>query len=139
MAITGPEIAGPTVSPSSSSTVEVRTSSLSASVADLSLSPQEAAAIAVQPVEEAAQTPVDTDPAEDDPLASAAATIEELVGGFTGEGELEILLDEEADRFIYQSVDPETGEVLRQFPPEEILQLVRAIRDMEGLVIDETA
>jgi len=74
-----------------------------------------------------------------DPLAEAAQIIEELATGFVGEGELEIIRDEEADRFVYQSVSPETQEVIRQFPPEELLRVVRYIREVEGLILDETA
>lgn len=74
-----------------------------------------------------------------DPFAEASEVIDGIVGGFTAGGELEILLDEETDRFIYQAIDTETGEVIRQFPPEEILRVVRAVREIEGLVLDESA
>ncbi|MGF1606677.1 MAG: flagellar protein FlaG [Rhodothalassiaceae bacterium] len=74
-----------------------------------------------------------------DPLEEAATVIDGLIGGFTEGGELEILFDEETDRFVYQVIDSDTSEVLRQFPPEELLRVVRAIRDVEGLVLDETA
>jgi len=47
--------------------------------------------------------------------------------------------DEESGRFVYKSVDTLSGEVIRQFPPEEILRLVRAVREAAGLVFDESA
>lgn len=47
--------------------------------------------------------------------------------------------DEESGRFVYKSVDIASGEVVRQFPPEEMLRLVRAVREVAGLILDEDA
>jgi len=65
--------------------------------------------------------------------------LEEVMGDGFPARELRVSRDEESARFVYTSVDIESGEVIRQFPPEEILRLVRAVREAAGLVHDETA
>lgn len=42
-------------------------------------------------------------------------------------------------RFIYRILDPDTGETMRQWPPENYLDLMEFLRDQRGGVIDETA
>ncbi|MBK5911053.1 hypothetical protein CCR85_06055 [Rhodothalassium salexigens] len=75
----------------------------------------------------------------DDRLAEAEAMIAEMTVGLRGEGRFEVVVDEESKRFIYRAVDEQTGEVIRQFPPEAILKAVRAIREFEGLLVDQDA
>lgn len=65
--------------------------------------------------------------------------LEEVMGDGYPARELRVSRDEESARFVYTSVDIESGEVIRQFPPEEILRLVRAVREAAGLVLDENA
>jgi uncharacterized FlaG/YvyC family protein len=55
------------------------------------------------------------------------------------DSKLQIEQDKETGTFIYRSVDPETGEVLMQWPSEEILKLRESLRDMEGLLVDKQA
>ena len=50
---------------------------------------------------------------------------------------LQIEQDRETGTFIYRSVDPETGEVLRQWPPEQLLNLRHSLSEFEGLLFDE--
>jgi len=55
---------------------------------------------------------------------------------------LRIDLDNESGRFIYQGVDVKTGDVVIQFPSEEILKLIAFNRErdgVEGIVFDEEA
>lgn len=55
---------------------------------------------------------------------------------------LRIDLDSDSGRFIYQGVDVKTGDVVVQFPSEEILKLIAFNRErdgVEGIVIDEKA
>ncbi len=76
-----------------------------------------------------------------DPLEQAA----ELLAEFIPEVEqvantsLRIDRDEETDRFVYFSVDDESGEIVRQFPPENILRFLSYYRGLEGLLLDEDA
>ncbi|WP_341539391.1 flagellar protein FlaG [Rhodothalassium salexigens] len=84
-------------------------------------------------------SPGQDNPNLDDRLAEAEAMIAEMTVGLRGEGRFEVVVDEESKRFIYRAVDEQTGEVIRQFPPEAILKAVRAIREFEGLLVDQDA
>ncbi len=77
----------------------------------------------------------------DDPLVQAALALEEILPGgeFPPNTSLRIEQDEESGRFIYQSIDNETGEVVRQFPPEDILEILALFRDPEGVIFDDLA
>ncbi len=50
---------------------------------------------------------------------------------------LQIEQDRETGTFIYRSVDPETGEVLRQWPPDQLLKLRESLTEIEGLLFDK--
>ncbi|MEZ5757050.1 MAG: flagellar protein FlaG [Emcibacteraceae bacterium] len=52
---------------------------------------------------------------------------------------LSIDVDGESGLFVYKSVDKKSGEVVSQFPAEEVLALIAYYRETEGLVVDETA
>ncbi|WP_339864601.1 flagellar protein FlaG [Paremcibacter congregatus] len=55
---------------------------------------------------------------------------------------LRINLDDDSGRFVYQGVDVNTGDVITQFPAEEVLKFLSYIREkngLEGIVVDETA
>ncbi|MFP4519888.1 MAG: flagellar protein FlaG [Oceanicaulis sp.] len=45
----------------------------------------------------------------------------------------------EAGRFVYKILDPETGETMRQWPPEKYLDLVAYLRDQQGGLVNRTA
>ena len=72
-------------------------------------------------------------------MVKAAETIREFVPQEGPETELRIDKDDETGRFIYKSVDKESGEVIKQFPPETILELISQYRSLEGLVVDDDA
>jgi flagellar protein FlaG len=50
---------------------------------------------------------------------------------------LQIEQDRDTGTFIYRSVDPETGEILRQWPPEQLLKLRESLTEIEGLLFDK--
>jgi len=53
---------------------------------------------------------------------------------------LRINQDEETGRYIYQGIDTKTGDVITQFPAEEILKFIaynRGQDGVEGIVVDE--
>lgn len=76
-----------------------------------------------------------------DPLEIAANALEAALPGgeFPPNTTLRIEQDEESGRFVYQSVDNETGEVVRQFPPEDFLEILSSFREPEGVVVDDLA
>jgi len=53
---------------------------------------------------------------------------------------LVIRKDDDTDRFIYEFRDPSTGEVVKQFPAEQVLQALASFRQaMTGKVVDRQA
>ena len=76
---------------------------------------------------------------EGDPLVKAAKAIEDLIPEIdqTPNTRLRIDKDEETGRFIYYNIDNDSGEVVRQFPPENILEFLASFRNVEGLVLDD--
>ena len=52
---------------------------------------------------------------------------------------LQIDRAEDNGRFIYRILDPDTGETMRQWPPERYLELVEYLNDKRGGLVDENA
>lgn len=52
---------------------------------------------------------------------------------------LQIERDEGSGLFIYRAIDKDTGEVVRQYPTDEILRFISYFRESEGLVVDNRA
>jgi flagellar protein FlaG len=50
---------------------------------------------------------------------------------------LSIEHDDDSGRTIYKAIDIKSGEVIHQFPSEEIIKFIAYYRDKEGLVLDE--
>jgi flagellar protein FlaG len=74
---------------------------------------------------------------QDKRLAKLQEAMSKLIKqSLPSDSKLQIDQDEETGTFIYRSVDADTGEVLKQWPSEEILRLREALRDMEGLLVD---
>lgn len=75
-----------------------------------------------------------------DPFEQAAAVLEDFIPEVEQipNTRLRIDKDDETGRFVYYSVDDESGEVIRQFPPENILKFLSYYRGLEGLLLDDT-
>jgi len=57
---------------------------------------------------------------------------------------LRINQDDDTGRYVYQGVDVNTGEVIRQFPADEVLKFIAFAREqagsgIEGIVLDDEA
>jgi uncharacterized FlaG/YvyC family protein len=66
------------------------------------------------------------------------AAIEKLVKkSLPDNSRLQIDQDKETGTYIYRSIDPDTGKVIRQWPPEELLKLQEHIHEMEGMLVDK--
>ena len=44
----------------------------------------------------------------------------------------------ETGRFIYRILDPDTGETMRQWPPERYLELLEYLNEKRGGLLDQT-
>ncbi len=47
--------------------------------------------------------------------------------------------DDDADRIIFKVINRDTGEVIRQIPPEELLDIAKKLNDFLGLLLDTEA
>ncbi|SRR5258706_1547617 len=50
---------------------------------------------------------------------------------------LQIEQDKTSGTFVYRSIDPDTGEIIRQWPPEKLLELRDYLKEMEGVLVDK--
>ena len=75
-----------------------------------------------------------------DPLVKAAELLEQFMPteDTAPNTRLRIDRDESSGNFIYQSIDEESGEVIRQFPTEEILKVLSFYRELEGIAVDDS-
>jgi flagellar protein FlaG len=76
-------------------------------------------------------------------------TIEEAVTSFKEylealPSDLQFKVDKETDRHVFKLVNPITREVVRQFPPDEFLTMVKRLRDVSdkmmsnnGVILDD--
>lgn len=56
---------------------------------------------------------------------------------FKDNGRFEFRMHERTNRMIVKLVDKDTDEVLKEIPPEKILDLVASIWDLVGILVDE--
>ncbi len=50
----------------------------------------------------------------------------------------QIRRDEELDRFLVTIKDKESGEIVREVPPEALLKFARNLEELKGILFDET-
>ncbi|KAA5802223.1 flagellar protein FlaG [Alkalicaulis satelles] len=72
-------------------------------------------------------------------LPQTVDKIEALRDRLDASGRSRLLIDREerAGRFIYRILNPDTGETMRQWPPEGYLDLIAFLRDGQGGVVDQ--
>jgi flagellar protein FlaG len=58
------------------------------------------------------------------------------VAGPNFDARLSIVQDDVTRDFVYRILNTQTGEVVRQFPKEEMLELLRFLSEKQGLVVD---
>ena len=67
----------------------------------------------------------------------AAAKIGEVLE--LADPRLKIRVDDETERVVVKVVEQESGEVIRQIPPEELLELEKYLSSPRGLLLHERA
>ena len=66
------------------------------------------------------------------------AAVEKLIKkSMPSNSKLQIEKDKETGTFIYRSINPDTGEIIRQWPPEQLLKLREHLRELEGMLVDK--
>lgn len=51
--------------------------------------------------------------------------------------ELRFILDEESEEIMVKVINSETGEVIREIPPEWVLNIIADVKKMLGLILDK--
>jgi uncharacterized FlaG/YvyC family protein len=76
---------------------------------------------------------------QDKRVMALQETLDRLVrGALPSDAKLQIEQDKDTGTFIYRSINPETGEVIQQWPPEDLLRLRASLRELEGMLVDKT-
>lgn len=70
-------------------------------------------------------------------IERAAAKVSKVLD--STDSRLKIEVDDEAERVIVKVVDQDSGKVIRQIPPEELLQLEKYLSSAKGLLLHEQA
>jgi len=52
---------------------------------------------------------------------------------------LQFQVDKETDKLVIKVVDTTTKEVIKQIPPQEILEIAKALDKLQGLLVREKA
>lgn len=71
-------------------------------------------------------------------ISRAEAILNKALTLKTANTKLRIDVDDDSGLFVYKGIDRVSGEVVSQFPAEEILSLISYYREREGIVVDET-
>ncbi|MEK6642091.1 MAG: flagellar protein FlaG [Nitrospirota bacterium] len=99
---------------------------------------------AVKPVRDG-DSSVDTDPRISTPepaptiekLEQAAARVKDVLRGTTSR--LEIEIDSDSHKAVIKILNGESGEIIRQIPAQELLDLAKHLDEPKGLLIQERA
>lgn len=87
--------------------------------------------------EEPPNTPASIKPAEVAPVEQSPDKT--LTGLIPKNTRLSIEHDKATNRYVFKSVDENTGEVLRQYPTEQMLAQIARVRQIAGLTVDTGA
>jgi flagellar protein FlaG len=88
-------------------------------------------------VEAALRTPAPAPAATKEQVEQAAARVKEVLRGTTSR--LEIEIDPDLHKAVIKILNGESGEIIRQIPSQELLDLAKHLDDPKGLLIRERA
>jgi len=49
---------------------------------------------------------------------------------------IRIRIDDDTDRIVTQIIDPGNNEIIKQIPPQELLEIMSRLRNIVGLLLD---
>ena len=79
---------------------------------------------------------VTAQPLEREQLEKMAQQLQEFMGEMNRS--LQFQVDEDSGRDVIKVLDKATGDVIKQYPSEEVLSLVSKLSETAGLLIDQT-
>lgn len=85
----------------------------------------------------AAATEAKTASVDREQLEQAAARVRDAF--HTTDAQLEIKIDPELDRVVITILNGESGEVIRQIPPQTFIELAKELNGLKGLLLKERA
>ena len=88
-------------------------------------------------VEPELRTPIPTSPPTKEDVEQAAARVKEVLRGTTSH--LEIEIDHDLDKAVIKILSGESGEIIRQIPSQELLDLAKHLDEPKGLLVRERA
>jgi flagellar protein FlaG len=88
-------------------------------------------------VEPELRTPIPTSPPTKEDVEQAAARIKEALRGSTSH--LEIEIDHDLHKAVVKVFNGESGEIIRQIPAQELLDLAKHLDSSKGLLVRERA
>ena len=81
-----------------------------------------------------------TDLPPDQKVQALQSAVEKLIrSSMPSNAKLVINQDKKTGTYIYQSVDPQSGKVIYQWPPEALIKLHDSMQAMEGMLVDHKA
>jgi flagellar protein FlaG len=89
--------------------------------------------VAAQPVQQSGADPEQAKP----PVQEAVDRMNAISRWFRST--LTFKMDESAHRIVVTIIDKETGEVIRQIPPESVLKQAEALKELSGMLFDKKA
>jgi len=97
-------------------------------------SPAPAAAVASAPRETPVQQTAPTDPQQ------VQQAVEQIKTALPAKASaLQFSLDDQTGKTVVKVIDSETGDLIRQIPSEELLEIARALDKMQGLLLKQSA
>jgi flagellar protein FlaG len=100
------------------------------------LSPADAVSLSFPLLKGSAEKPAD----EPSPAQASAERIQRIVDAFQQQATaLNFEVDEKNNQVIVRVVNRSTGEVVRQIPPEEMIRMARELKDLRGILFDQTS
>jgi uncharacterized FlaG/YvyC family protein len=70
-------------------------------------------------------------------IEALQAAVEKLIKkNLPSNSKLQIEQDKNTGTFIYRSINPDTGEVIRQWPPEKLLELRDYLKELAGVLVN---
>lgn len=76
-------------------------------------------------------------PLDRDQLEKMAQQLQDFMGGMNRS--LQFQVDEDSGRDVIKVIDKSNGELIKQYPTEEVLSLVAKLSETAGILIDQTA
>ena len=83
-----------------------------------------------------ADTATQQQPLEREQLEKMAQQLQDFIGEMNRS--LQFQVDEDSGRDVIKVLDKATGDVIKQYPSEEVLSLVSKLSETAGLLIDQT-